>query len=152
MTRLTEKKTYRIMMVGYGDKLRSHEEACALFNEVHFEIPPIARSTVSRIVAKFNETGSVRDIPRSGRPRISDDTKLNLLLSLEDNPHASTTEMALQENVSQWFVVKLLKKALKKEKLHPYKVQLVHELSEDNLDRRFEFCEILMRRKSKFFK
>jgi hypothetical protein len=83
-------------------------------NEVHFEIPPIARSTVSRIVAKLNETGSVRDIPRFERPAISDNTKLNLLLSLEDNSHASTTEVALQENVSQSFVVKLLKK----EKLH----------------------------------
>jgi hypothetical protein len=74
--------------------------------------PPIARSIVNRIVAKFNEIGRVRDIPRSGRPGISDDTKLNLF------PHASTTEMALQENVSYSFVVKLLKK----EKLHPYKV------------------------------
>lgn len=142
MARLTEKERIEIlMMVGYGDKLRSHEEACALFNEVHFERAPIARSTVSKIVAKFNETGSVRDIPRSGRPRISDDTKLNLLLSLEENPHASTTEMALQETVSQSFVVKLLKK----EKLHPYKVQLIHELSEDDPDRRLEFCDMLMR-------
>jgi hypothetical protein len=82
----------------------------------------------------------VRDISRSGRHAINDDTKLNLLLSLEDNSHASTTEVALQENVSQSFVVKLLKK----EKLHSYKVQLVHDLSEDDPDRRFEFCEILM--------
>ena len=79
---------------------------CVLFNEVHFERPPIARSTVSRIVAKFNQTGNVRDVPRCGRPQINDNTKLNLLLSLEDNPHVTTTEMALQENVSQSFVVK----------------------------------------------
>jgi hypothetical protein len=42
--------------------------------------------------------------------------------------------------VSHSFVVKLVKK----EKLHPYKGQLVHEFSEDDLDRRLEFCEILM--------
>ena len=41
-----------LMMVGYGDRLGSHEEVCVLFNEVHFERPPIARSTVGRIVAK----------------------------------------------------------------------------------------------------
>ena len=50
--------------------------------------------------------------------------------------------MALQENVSQSFVVKFLKK----EKLHPYKVQLIHELSEDDPDRRLEFCESFMTR------
>lgn len=142
MARLTERERIEIlMMVGYGDRLRSHEEACALFNATHFERPPIARSTVSRIVAKFNATGSVRDAPKSGRPGISDDVKLDILLSVEEHPHATTTEIALQENVSQSFVVKMLKK----EKLHPYKVQLVHELSEDDPDRRLEFCEIFMR-------
>jgi hypothetical protein len=62
------------------------------------------------------ETGSVRDIPRSERPAISDDTKLNLLLSLKDNPQTNTTEMALQENVSQSFICG---KACKKRKTAP---------------------------------
>jgi hypothetical protein len=83
----------------------------------------------------------VRDIPRSERPAISDNTKLNLLLSLEDNSHASTTEVALQENVRQSLICG---KAFKKRKLHSYKVQLVHDLPEDDPDRRLEFCEILM--------
>ena len=75
------------MMVGYVDRLRSHEELCGLFNEVHFERPPIARSTVSRIVAKLNQTENVTHVPRCGRQQINDNTKLNLLLSLDDNPH-----------------------------------------------------------------
>ena len=33
----------------------------------------------------------------------------------------------------------------KNRKLHPYKVQLIHELSEDNPDRRLEYCESFMR-------
>jgi hypothetical protein len=36
-----------LIMVGYGDKLRTHEETCKLFNQEH----PIARSTVSKLVA-----------------------------------------------------------------------------------------------------
>ena len=40
------------------------------------------------------------------------------------------------------FVVKLFKK----EKYHPYKVQLIHELNEDDPDRRLQFCEELMLR------
>ena len=80
MARLTEKERIEILIiVGYGDKIRSHEEACALFNKTHFERVPICRTTVSR----------------SGRPPISSDAKLNVLLVLEENPHASTTQVAL---------------------------------------------------------
>ena len=104
MSALTEKEPIEIlMMVGYG-------RMCALFNLLHFERPPIVRSTVSRIVAKFNQTGNVRDVSRCGRPQINHNTKLNLLLSVEDNLHVTTIEMALQENVIQTFVVKFLEK------------------------------------------
>ena len=49
--------------------------------------------------------------------------------------------MSLQEYVSQSFVIKFLKK----EKLHPFKVQLIHEPSEDDPQRQLELCESLMR-------
>ena len=55
-------------------------------------------------------------------------TKFIRLLSLE---------MTFQENVSQSFMVTFLKK----EKLHPYKFQLIHELSEDHPDKRLEFVK-----------
>ena len=84
-----------LLMVDYGDRLRCHKQVCVLFNEIHFERSPVARSTVSRIVAKFNQTRNVRDVPRCGKPKINDNTKLNVSLSLEDNPHITTTEMAL---------------------------------------------------------
>ena len=81
------------------------------------------------------------DVPKCESPQVNDNTKLNILLPLEDNPHITTAEMTLQENVSQSFVVKFLKK----EKLHAYRVQLIHELSEDDPDRQFEFCDSFMR-------
>ena len=61
----------------------------------------------------------MRDVPRCERLQINDNTNLNTLLSL-----------ALKENVNQSFVVKFFK-----EKLHPYKVQLIHEQSGDDPDR-----------------
>ncbi|KAJ8959321.1 hypothetical protein NQ318_022007 [Aromia moschata] len=33
---------------------------------------------------------------------------------------------------------------LKKVKYHPYRVRLIHELAEDDFDRRTEFCEYMM--------
>ena len=143
MVHLSESERIEIlMMVGYGDRLRSHQETCELFNQEHANRPPIARSTVSRIVAKFSETGSVRDLPRQGHLPISDETKLNVLLETEENPHTSTKQIALNTNIDHSFVVKLFKK----EKYHPYKVQLIHELNEDDPDRRLQFCKELMLR------
>ena len=48
---------------------------------------------------------------------INENTKLNFLLPLWRQAHVTRTEMALQENVSQSFVVKFLKT----KKLHPIK-------------------------------
>ena len=56
MARLTEKERIEIlMMVGYGHRLRRHEEVCALFNEVHFERPTIAGSTVGLLQNLFKQ-------------------------------------------------------------------------------------------------
>lgn len=138
MARLTERERIEVlMMVGFGDRLRSHAEASDLFNQEHPDRPPISRSTVSRIVSKFTETGSVKDLPRQGRPKIPDDKKLNVLLEVEDNPHTSTRQIALNHDIDHSSVVKLLSK----EKFHPYKPQLIHELNEDDPDRRLQFCE-----------
>jgi hypothetical protein len=47
MARLIEGERIEILiMVRYGDELRTHEETCELFNQEH----PIARSTVSKLV------------------------------------------------------------------------------------------------------
>lgn len=36
---------------------------------------------------------------------------------------------------------------LKNENFHPYKMQLVQELLEDDFDRRIQFCELIMQKK-----
>ena len=131
MARLSERERIAVlMMVGYGDKLRTHEESCDVFN-VKYTEKQISRSTVSRLVAGYDESGSV-----AGHPSTSKETKLNILLEIEENHHLSTRQLALNHNVSQISVVRLLKK----EKYHPYKVQLIHELNEDDPDRHLQFC------------
>ncbi|KAJ8946231.1 hypothetical protein NQ318_013042 [Aromia moschata] len=37
-------------------------------------------STVSKIESKFRETGDVKDLPKSGRPKITQDKKINIVL------------------------------------------------------------------------
>nr|CAH7730004.1 unnamed protein product [Callosobruchus chinensis] len=36
-----------------------------------------------------------------------------------------------------------IQRILKHYKWHPYKIQLLHELNEDDHDRRLQFCEII---------
>ncbi|KAJ8916913.1 hypothetical protein NQ315_013383 [Exocentrus adspersus] len=102
-------------MVGYGDRIKSHDEACALFNREH---PERARSTVNRLVSKYLETETVKDVKRVGRPEISEETKLNVLLEFQENPHCSTRQLGRNNNIDNSTVVKLFKR----EKFHPYKM------------------------------
>lgn len=69
MPHLTKRKRIElVMMVDYGRRLRAHEKASALFNQEHSYRPPIAKSTVSKLIAKFIVYQSVIDFPQSGRP------------------------------------------------------------------------------------
>jgi Transposase. len=128
-----------LIMIGCGDRIRTQNEVCEMFN-LKYPDTQITRSTVSKIERKFREAGHVRDLPRSGRPSVSDDKKLNVLLSIEENPHKATQEIALDNEIAKASV----RKILKSENYHPYKLKLIHELNEDDSDRRLEFCETLM--------
>ncbi|KAJ8934617.1 hypothetical protein NQ318_012651 [Aromia moschata] len=68
-------------MLGYGDRRRSHSEVCTLFNEAHPK-RPIVRSTVTKIVAKFQAAGHVRDLPKSGRPPVPENTQLDVMFKI----------------------------------------------------------------------
>lgn len=142
MAHLTETQRIEILIfVGCGDKTRTQEEVCNLFNAKYPE-RPITRSTVSKIVRKFRETGHVKQVPNAGRPKMNENVKLNIALSIEENVHNTSRQIALDNAVSQRSVLRVLRS----EKYHPYKVQLHQELNEDDPDRRIQFCEIMQDR------
>uniref|UniRef100_V5GPD3 Transposable element Tc3 transposase n=1 Tax=Anoplophora glabripennis TaxID=217634 RepID=V5GPD3_ANOGL len=128
------------MMIGYGDRIRTHEEVCVLFNEIHPNRPPINRSTVSRTEAKFRNHGHVKDMPRSGRPTVDEEVQLQALLTIHENPQSSLRVVADNLGMSE----STLSRLLHRNKYHPYKVHLVQELCDDDFDRRTEFCEMMM--------
>lgn len=142
--KLTEAERIEVlMMIGFGDRSRTHEEVRILFNETHPNRPPISQSTVSRIENKFRDLGHVRDKPRAGRPSVlHEDRQLDTLLMVQENPHSTVVGVASQLNTSKNTVSRLLRKL----KYHPYKVHLVQELSDDDFDRRAEFCETMIDR------
>ncbi|KAJ8953813.1 hypothetical protein NQ318_006661 [Aromia moschata] len=74
------------MMIGYGDRAQTQCEVVRLFRERHPDLPPLNQGTISKIEAQYREMGHVRKVPSKRQAVVDDDTKLNLLLALEENP------------------------------------------------------------------
>ena len=74
---LSEKERIKVlMMIGFGDRVRTQQEVCNLFNASHLYRPPITRSTVIKIKSKFVEHVHVRDLPKGRPAKVSEDSKL----------------------------------------------------------------------------
>ncbi|KAJ8957026.1 hypothetical protein NQ318_012201 [Aromia moschata] len=55
-------------------------------HETHPDLPPLNQGTISKIEAQYRELGHVMKVPSKRQAVVDDDTKLNLLLALEENP------------------------------------------------------------------
>lgn len=142
MVYLTESHKIEIlMMIGYGDRLRTQVEVAALFSETHPDLPPISQGTISKIEKRYREVGHVRDLPRIRQPRVMDeDMQLNVLLALQENPITPVRQVARENSISHTSALKLMKLC----QMRPYKMLMVQELLEDDPDRRLQFCEEMM--------
>ncbi|KAJ8914523.1 hypothetical protein NQ315_002796 [Exocentrus adspersus] len=116
-----------LMMIGYGEQVRSQAEVAVLFSENHPELRPISQGTVSKIYTQYRDLGHVRDVKRQRQPRINEEVK------------SPARKVAREHGVSHTTVRKWLKDA----KMHLYKIQLVHELNEDDPDRRVDLGVVL---------
>lgn len=140
---LTERERIEIlMMLGYGNRRRTYREVANLFNGAHPERNPISHSAVAKTYKRYQNFGTVKNNLKAGRPKsaTSDDMALDILISVNDEPKTSSTQLALNNNISQTSVMRIMKR----EKIRPYKVTLIHELSEDDPDRRMQFCDLFM--------
>ncbi|KAJ8923516.1 hypothetical protein NQ315_010094 [Exocentrus adspersus] len=120
---LSERQRIEILiLLGSGDKIRSQAEVCALFN------------------AKYPENQISQG--QTGRARaLNEEKKLDIALELLENPHTSTVSLACNHDAP----LTTIRRFLKQEKHHPYKVYLVQELLEHDYDMRLQFCEEIMR-------
>ncbi|KAJ8939126.1 hypothetical protein NQ318_012366 [Aromia moschata] len=92
-----------------------------------------SKSTVSKTLQRFHETGGVKDRPKSGRPVsvTNQENSLNVMLDVVENPINSTQQRAVNHNMSRYSIQKICKR----EKFRPYKIHMLQELSEDDFDR-----------------
>lgn len=131
-----------LMMRGWGEYVRPYAEVTHLFNETFPDRNPISKSTAQYTVTRFLETGTVKDRARSGRPTtVTDiDGSLDILQSFIENPNTSVRSAAQTHEISR----ESARKVIKKSGFKAYRVSLLQELSEDDFDRRVEFCDIMM--------
>jgi len=130
-----EERIEIILLAGRG----SCRQVAKEFNATHADQIQVTHDTVAKLIDKFKKTGSVEDKPRSGRPRTStdEDTSTNVLAAFSKSPNKSIRRLSAETGISQASVARILKE----NKWHPYKLHMLQHLSEDDPDRRMEFCE-----------
>ncbi|KAJ8934061.1 hypothetical protein NQ318_005111, partial [Aromia moschata] len=123
-----------LIMIGCGDKTRSQNAVCEMFNQ-KYPNKHINQSTVNKIEKKFREHGNVNDLPKGRRPKVAnEEMSLNkIIMHLRVHSDSNTA-----------YHINPLKKSVGLNKYHPYKVQLIHELNEDDPNRRVQFCEQML--------
>ncbi len=94
------------------------------------------------LVRNFDETGSVQDAIRSGRPRSvnTEEKKERVRAAFQENPTTSSRRAALELNLSRTSLQRMMKEL----GLKPYRPQLLHALNDDDPDRRCEFADIFL--------
>ena len=96
----------------------------------------MSHTSVGRLINKFRKTGTVLDKKQSGRPGLSAETRAQVLEKITSSPRKSVRGTAGKIGVPR----STMQKVLKAEKFHPYKLQILHKLYEDDSDRHLEMA------------
>lgn len=108
----------------------------------HFDSIPPTRKTMADIISRFEDTGSVAERLRPGRPKsaTSGDQKAAISAAVSRSPQKSTRRASLQLGIPHTSVWRLYKEL----NLKPFRPRLIHGLSDDDFDRRVQFCQTFM--------
>ena len=137
---LTDEERIEIVLI-VGDGYKTIREACEIFAERH-PGRTVHYSTVSRLVQRFKDTGSIKDSKRSGRPKSAtgEDNQINTLAVFRRSPIKSQRKAADEVGISQ----RSLGRILKLHKFHPFICQLIHGLDEEDHAIRLDFCQLTL--------
>lgn len=127
----------KVKIIKLHAKFENCEEVRRQWKKCFSSEPPKAE-TISRLVKKFEETGSVHDRDRSGRPLsiVTEETVETVEKMLVDSPNTSIRVGARELGISNTS----FHTAARKTGFRPYRPTTVVALSDDDFDRRVEFC------------
>ena len=135
----TEEKIQIISWYLSGNSLRTVRD---LFSITYTERPIPCVATIQKIIQKFQTEGcSISGHRKRNRnsPVLDEDTKLQILCAVEENPTSSLQKVANYINISKSSV----RKTLKEFKYKAYKFSNHHELLDADMENRTIFCERL---------
>lgn len=99
------------------------------------------KSTISRILARFRETGSVADRQKRRKCTVLTPAKVEEIgNAFSTSPHCSLRRVSQQTGTS----LKSTHRATKMLNLHPYRVSVLQELKVTDCRKRIEFCKWLL--------
>lgn len=120
----------------YGSENRCAWRTANVFNERN-PGKNVSHTYVRQLISKFEDTGSVANKKRVQRRVLDEATQIEVLGQFAINPTMSLRQGSAITGLSHESV----RQALKLNHFHPYKMQILQELREDDPDRRIEFCE-----------
>lgn len=127
----------RIQMVFiYGSENRCALRTAAAFNEIN-PGKNVSHTYIRQLIIKFEETGSVANKKRVHQRVLNEAAQVEVLGHFAMNPTMSLRQASAITGISH----EAVRRVLKLHKFHPYKMQILQELREDDPDRRIQFCE-----------
>jgi len=131
----------KIRMVLLMAKFESPTKVLRLLKSEGFvDLPAVA--SISNVSQNFCEFGTVLDLPRPGRPKISEENSTCKILEvLDENDESTLTEISAQTNLSRSTVQRRIKCNIGKKSC---KIEIHQELLEEDFDRRVELAEKLL--------
>ena len=132
-----------LMSVWVHERDRTGKSLKTLFEEFRqrFNKQPPSKPTVLNWERKMFKQGIIKDCPRSGRRRTRDARSQEIVASVERFPLKSLRKRSAEMNIPRASLHRHLK--LDK-KMHAYRPMSVNELTDEDMDRRRDACNILL--------
>lgn len=130
----------RIQIVWFYAETKSVKLTQTKFREHFNEDRAPDKTTILRLVNKFLTTGSVHDLPRSGRKRTGrSEGNIDLIRkAVAKSPRRSVRRLSTENKVPRTTVHRILRKDLKQ---FPYKIQIKQKIKAADKRARIDFCD-----------
>ncbi|KAL3273265.1 hypothetical protein HHI36_014719 [Cryptolaemus montrouzieri] len=117
------------------------ERNCLLASHIYSQRYPNSRhprkEAFERLKERFERTGQVGYEKNERAKRVlNKENSMQVALSVVENPHVSTRDVSRDLGISQTSVSRILRK----EKFHPFHVQVHQQLEPLDFGRRLDFC------------
>ncbi len=129
----------RIFVLRVYFRTNSYRDVQTEFSREFPNTPVPNKSSIKRLVDKFNQTGNVADKPRSGAkpsattPEKQEEVRNRVL----QNRTVSTRRLATQLGISQ----RSVRRNLRALRLRPYRISCMQELLPPDFNRRITYCQ-----------